>query len=159
MMSARRILWVPGILLVAAALGGCGKSKSDAISQKQFLGTWVQDFSKSRGVIVEGGHKARHELTINGDGTFKIVMTDLEGKPLDPPQFAEGRWDLKNDPGSKGQMIAFETTVRNLKEPYDKDSPYRAFGLALQAKGATRDELEVMTEASIRMSYMRTAAK
>jgi hypothetical protein len=149
MMSARTVLCTTGVLVVCAGwLAGCSKAPSTAIGNKQFVGTWVG----MQVAVGLGGEapKFRHELTLNGDGTFKLEVVGTDGKPLAPAQNCEGKWKLKD-----GRELRFETTTNNLTGDHKDETPYATISMKTKGAGVEADTLEVRFDNGTKFIFQR----
>ncbi len=148
------------LVFLVGNLSGCSKPATDPISKKEFLGHWVEDTSsiKSAGAsggVISGKPQYIRDLIINEDGTYKMVICNGEGKPLDPPQFIEGKWTIRD----KEKMVAFDGITRKLDSQYDGWGPFRSIRVGTKARGEDTDFLEMRTEDSTKVRFIRSEKK
>ncbi len=161
-------------LLVCAAagallVGGCGglfvlmlrptdgdSLSEDAVRRRSFVGTWFEDPSPRQ--VRASTHTTisrtarRRRVTFGPDHTFRMTVCDPHGKPVDPPQFAAGKWRI-----SGGELV-LKTGESTLQGPLVGWVPYRVLTLHVPTAGARNDQLEIRGRDGIRVCYRRTHA-
>ncbi|NUQ49940.1 MAG: lipocalin family protein [Phycisphaerae bacterium] len=114
------------------ALGGCQK-KAEGPKPADFVGTWTEE-----AVIVSARQAAtleppseRIRLTLNGDHTFRLEMTDAKGTPSPAAGANEGTWQL-----SEGRVI-LTVTKEGLAAKYRPAAPTEIFNITQLEDGRT----------------------
>lgn len=142
------------LVIVAGSLTGCGKEQASEMKNQVFLGKWVQDASgkvkSSSGITLAAGEAAELcHLELNADGTYRFEVCDGEGKPISPPQYAEGTWE------AKGNRIYFHCSTRELDKAHEYWDPDVSIAIGLKARGQDEDYLSIRNANSLKTRYLR----
>jgi hypothetical protein len=147
-MMVNRMILSAAACVLAAAVGvttGCGKGgQAPPIDQGVIIGTWLETRpeAESRSPRLrrkEWESKNIRQVTFKNDNTFRLVVCDPSGKPLDESKAIEGTWQIE------GSLVRFTVSSNTLKAPYDGWAPV-AMSTPLTDQGTTRLQITHETE-------------
>ncbi len=86
-----RLMW-PMAVLASLAVAGC----RDEPAGPDIVGAW-RELPVALGLrpgspMVATTDAARREFVFDSSGRFRLTVCDLEGRPVDPPEYVTGRW-------------------------------------------------------------------
>lgn len=122
-------------LVAPLGLTGCGKKQPTTVTKDALVGTWIEvrapggELSTGRGseaTRFAGKTPNLRKITINADGTFRMVLVTPDGKPVDQ-QVVEGTCDW-----SKKYEVVFDVTTNTLPEAINFGAPMSSWGLQKQ---------------------------
>lgn len=142
-------------LLAGAGLLGCGGSSDDPVSQKAFVGSWIEITSQrsSAGSMMIGpAREELRELVFNADGSFRLTVCDSSGVPVEPAEYVAGKWRIED------QRIVFEITDDALGETHQGWSPAQFIGLVMESETVPADMLQLRDAGHARVRFARLGA-
>lgn len=125
MCSVFRSVWMGIAIVLLLSAMGCGKgSKGPQFSDKDFIGTWIEEPpadsnepDNPRVRKIERLDPNLRLLTINQDGTFTMALADSNGNPVGGGKQMEGKWTYDNG------YFSFEITKNSLGEKFTNWKP------------------------------------
>ena len=149
-MPAAARLFISAVLVLGlVSLPGCGGGSGQRapLKNSEFVGKWVEQVPPRPPTFKD--KDLRRELELTEDGTFKLTVTDLSGKPVTPARGAEGTWT------TKGLSLVF-TVNSDQMGAGELDSPQQTLRIQLKARGFEKDMLEIREVKGGRTSYIRS---
>jgi hypothetical protein len=136
------------VLCGAVALTGCGGKTDPRLAKNEFAGKWVEEPPPPTPGTPRQSDKLR-TLELADNGTFKMVIADMQGKPVEPAQSAEGTYKID------GPTIAFTVTAENFTQDPVMSSPTKSILIQLKARGHAQDSIQVRDKNGLRTTYVR----
>ncbi len=141
-----------GVLLPAILLAGCGGSDPGTLSRQTLVGTWREDPALrparpgSPSLVTTA--PLRRELTLSADRTFRLSVSDPDGTPVEPAEFATGTWRLS------GATVLFESRQVELAPEHARWLPQRLLAWRPGQAGQP-DVIELRGKDGQRVAYGR----